>query len=205
GGVVARVAHGVGRIFGVRLHRVGGVVDSRFRLVGGVVVVRLDIVGGLLGRALVARCERAEGEGNRENGGGLHELSPFVVSIGRAGARPGVQYAQTLFSVPRLQQFTPAGRSRDGPLGALRTAQNKEFSWVTSPSSAPNGATKARARSSIGWPAAPTWSSASRAVTTPATRSSAATRPISCRSSRAGSYAARRRSSAMASSSIRGR
>ena len=72
GGVVALIANGVGRILGVGLHRVGGIVDIRFHLVGGIVVIRLDIVGGLLGRALVARGERADAEGNHKNRGGLH-------------------------------------------------------------------------------------------------------------------------------------
>ncbi len=46
--------------------------------------------------------------------------------------------------------------------------------WVMSPSSAPNGATRARARSSTGCPSAPMSSCASRAAPMPATRSSSA-------------------------------
>ena len=53
--------------------------------------------------------------------------------------------------------------------------------WRTSSWSAPNGATRARARSSTGCPSRPTWSCASRAATTPAIPSSSATRPTSCR------------------------
>ena len=38
------------------------------------------------------------------------------------------------------------------PPRATRAARDKEHTWETSPSSAPSGATKARARSSTGWP-----------------------------------------------------
>ena len=71
-------------------------------------------------------------------------------------------------------------------------------------SSAPSGATRARARSSTGCRARPTWSCASRAATMPATRSSSTARPTSCRSCPPASCArASSRSSATASSSIR--
>ena len=50
------------------------------------------------------------------------------------------------------------------------------FRWRMSPWSAPSGATRARARSSTGCPAAPMSSCASRAATMPATRWSSATR-----------------------------
>ena len=56
-----------------------------------------------------------------------------------------------------------------------------------SSSSASSGATRARARSSISSPSAPTWSCASRAATTPATRSCATGRSGPSTSSRAGS------------------
>ena len=70
--------------------------------------------------------------------------------------------------------------------------------------SAPSGATKAKARSPTCWPRRPTWSRASRAATTPATRSSATARSSSSTSSRrASSTRPRPASSATAWSSTR--
>src|SRR5581483_8700754 len=74
----------------------------------------------------------------------------------RAGAGGGLARGG---AAARLRS-RPGGRPA-GPGGRRR--------WVTSPWSAPNGATKARARSSTGCRNAPRSSCASRAATTPAT------------------------------------
>ncbi len=58
--------------------------------------------------------------------------------------------------------------------GSGAQARRGEQTWPMSPSSAPNGATKARARSSTGCRSAPMSSCASRAATMPATRWSSA-------------------------------
>ena len=60
------------------------------------------------------------------------------------------------------------GRSERRPPPAM--PRRRAEAWPTSSSSAPSGATRARARSSTGCPSAPTSSCASRAATTPATR-----------------------------------
>ena len=70
--------------------------------------------------------------------------------------------------------------------------------------SAPSGATRARARSSTGCPTAPTWSCASRAATTPATRWWSTARSTSSRCCPSGVVRASSRSSATASSSTPG-
>ncbi len=68
-----------------------------------------------------------------------------------------------------------------GPFVCLYPGLRGLIQWPMSWSSAPNGATRARARSSTGCPSAPTSWCASRAATMPATRWWSTARPTSCR------------------------
>ena len=150
--------------------------------VSGILGIRLIVVGGLLLGLLLHAASEPKPKRDRQDGSGLHAAFPCA-SFRLRQARHGTAIrAAALCSAsingPSLKLDAPAlaPRSRAQP----RTSR-KAITWQTSPSSAPSGATKARARSSTGSPAAPTWSSASRAATMPATRSSSATRPTSCR------------------------
>ena len=75
--------------------------------IGDVFSVRLDIVSRLLRRALVARGKRADAEGNRQNGGGLHYF-PLSYSFGvRAEARNEAAIRMPLRSVPHSGASAP--------------------------------------------------------------------------------------------------
>ena len=108
---------------------VGSVVGIRFDRVGGVLGIRFDIVGGLFLRALVASRERAEAEGNRENGGGLHDCFPLLWSC-----RPRTRHvterairADGSFSVPHAQRIRSAWtRRRSAPRSLRGRATSKE-------------------------------------------------------------------------------
>ena len=88
--------------------------------------------------------------------------------------------------------------------GRSSQARRRETPCPVPSLSAPSGATRAKARSPTCWPRRPTWSHASRAATTPATRSSGTARSSSSTSSPpASSTRPRPASSATASSSTR--
>ena len=71
-GVVASLARGIGRIFGIRLQVVGCIIGVRLDVVRGILGIGFNIVGGLLARTLVAGGEGANAQCHGQNGELLH-------------------------------------------------------------------------------------------------------------------------------------
>src|SRR5205814_340484 len=92
-------------VAGIRLDRVARVRGRGFDVLGRILVVGFDILSCLLGRALVARCERDDAECNRQKCGGFHMKSPVLRSFNPRRARPEMQYARRLRSVPLREQI----------------------------------------------------------------------------------------------------